>query len=112
MENATNRNGLLSRLSQWVGGGPNAAPGQQRDTSVPLTEEEARTWLRSVLATRLKLPLEQVDCSKTFEEYGLDSRTAVGVSGELEEWLGQSISPTLLWDCPSIDAVARNLVKD
>ena len=111
MEPTTNgSSGLLGLLSSWMGGRKEAgAAPAARDHSHPLTEEEVRDWLAVLLAERLKVTVAEVDTAKTFEEYGLDSRTAVAVSGELEEWLGRPIEPTLLWDCPSIDAVATQL---
>ncbi len=100
---------LLKRLGRWFKSG-DAATGRRAATTA-LDVDEAREWLRGVLAARLELPPEQIDTARNFEEYGLDSRTAVGVSGELEEWLGKPLSPTLLWDCPSIDAVAAYLAE-
>jgi acyl carrier protein len=101
------QNSLLRRLGGWLQ--RNGDQSATRAVDTPLGVDEVRGWLRRVLATRLDLPLEAIDTARNFEEYGLDSRTAVGVSGELEEWLGKPLSPTLLWDCPTIDAVATHL---
>ena len=41
----------------------------------------------------------------------LDSGEAVTVALELEEWLGRPVNPTLLWDYPSADLLARYLAS-
>ena len=77
----------------------------------PPTEEAIRAWLVGKLATHLALAPEEIDVRETFSNYGLDSRTSVGISGELERWLGRSLSPTLVWDYPTIELVARHLAS-
>ncbi len=59
-------------------------------------------WLVERIAAYAELRVEEIDVRIPFERYGLDSRTAASVSGELEEWLGVSIPATLLWDYPTI----------
>ena len=78
---------------------------------IPPTEEAIRAWLVDKLATQLAIAPEEIDVRETFSNYGLDSRTAVGLSGELERWLGRTLSPTLVWDYPTIELVAKNLAS-
>jgi acyl carrier protein len=91
--------GFLSRLFGRKPAGPER----------PLTEEEIRAWLTERLAARLEVPAAEIDPRDPFSTYGLDSQTAVGLSGELERWLGRSLPTTLVWDFPSIELVARHL---
>lgn len=63
---------------------------------------EIEGWLVERLASYAELRIEEIDVRIPFERYGLDSRTAASLSGELEEWLGVSIPATLLWDYPTI----------
>ena len=51
----------------------------------------------------------ELDPREPLARYGLDSLTAVQTAGELEEWLGRPISPVLVYDHPTIDALARFL---
>lgn len=44
--------------------------------------------------------------------YGLDSVTAVGLAGELEEWLGRQITPTLIYDYPTIAGLIQYLLRE
>ena len=66
-----------------------------------MTENELGQWIeRWVSATTGE---EHIDRSKPLEAYGLSSRDAVVLSGELENLLGRRIDPTicLLYTSPS-----------
>ncbi|MGG6293713.1 beta-ketoacyl synthase N-terminal-like domain-containing protein [Leptolyngbya sp. AN02str] len=81
-------------------------------TAHPFTAEKIQTWLVAQLAQRLHLNPESVDRQAPFSSYGLDSVTAVSLSGELEEWLGRRISPTLVYSYPTIAALAQYLANE
>ncbi len=68
-------------------------------------------WLVQRLAEAVELDLEEIDIDIPFERYGLDSRSAASLAGELEEWLGCALPATLLWDYPTISEVADMLQK-
>jgi len=74
-----------------------------------MSAEEIERWLVEQIASYAELSTEEVDAHIPFERYGLDSRTAASLSGELEDWLGASIPATLLWDYPTIAEVSRFL---
>jgi acyl carrier protein len=78
----------------------------------PLTEEALRGWLVAHLAERVRIAPEEVDTGKTFEEYGLDSRVAVQVSGALEKVLERRLSPALLYEHQTIDALSAHLAGE
>jgi acyl carrier protein len=71
------------------------------------------TDLRAVLVTLLsrewRIAAESIDCDRPLTEYGLDSITALTISGELEELLDIELPSTLLWDCPTVNAIASYL---
>lgn len=74
--------------------------------------EAISTWLVFQLAKRLELATEQIDIHKDFADYGLSSLEAVNLSGDLENWLGRRLSPTLLLDFDNIDALAQHLAQE
>ena len=80
--------------------------------AAPPTEEAIREWLVERIATQLEIAPEEIDVRETFSNYGLDSRTAVGLSGELERWLGRPLLATLVWDYPTIELVAKHLAEE
>lgn len=74
-------------------------------------EDAIRRWLIDRLAAIQEVDAVTVDPAEPFSAYGLASRDAVGLAGELEDWLGREFSPALLYDYPNIDALARHLVE-
>jgi acyl transferase domain-containing protein/SAM-dependent methyltransferase/acyl carrier protein len=72
-------------------------------------ERDVETWLLNRLARHLGVPAEKIDIQQPFAAYGLDSTAMVTMAGELERWLGRRLSPTLLYDAPTIPALAHLL---
>ena len=66
-------------------------------------------WLITRLSELRSIPPGQIDDRRPFESLGVDSLLAVQLSGELEEYLGVSLAPTLLYDHPSIGALTEHL---
>ena len=77
----------------------------------PPEKSEIQTWLISQLAELLEVNPDHLDTTIPFESYGLDSESAVVLSGELQEWLKCDLEPTLLFDYPTIEAVSDYIVK-
>ena len=73
------------------------------------TEAAITAWLVAKIATLAGISPKQIDTKRPFAQYGLDSVVAVGLSGELSEWLGRPIAATLAYDFPTTDAMARHL---
>ena len=53
----------------------------------------------------------QIDIRIPFASLGLDSAAAVGISGDLEVWIGRRISPTVLYSYPTIESLASYLAE-
>jgi acyl carrier protein len=99
------KEGILSAVVKRCGqGGAEHAPLR--------TEAEIKQWMTNRLATQLKIPPASVDTLRQFDTYGLDSRTAIAVSGELEKVVERRLSPALLIEHPTIDSVARELARE
>ncbi len=88
-------------------GGSNAP-----DRSIqPRTSAEVQDWLVSHLAEALHVEPEKIDVAAPFETLGLDSVTAVGMTGHLQDWLGCSVDPTVVFDYPTIETLAQHLAE-
>jgi acyl-CoA synthetase (AMP-forming)/AMP-acid ligase II/acyl carrier protein len=61
------------------------------------------------LARALELPAETIDPDEAFAAYGLDSRSGVGLVGELEVHFGRKLPATLFWDYPTTARLAAFL---
>ena len=71
--------------------------------------EAIQGWLIDKLAEVLELEPNQIDVGQDFEEYGLESAEAINLSGDLEDYLGCRLPPTLLWDYQNIESLAQYL---
>jgi acyl carrier protein len=66
-------------------------------------------WLIERIAVLVGVAPNQLDTALPFAAFGLDSVAAVGLSGELEDWLDVELPATILWDYPTIAALAEYL---
>lgn len=73
------------------------------------TATEIQVWIVSYLADLLKVDSEEIEVTIPFDRYGLDSSAAVGLTGDLEDWLGCELDPTLLYDYPTVEALVQHL---
>ena len=71
--------------------------------------EEIQDWMVAYLARQMQVPAETIDISAPFEALALDSATAIGMTGDLEQWLGRQIDPTIVYDYPTIEEIAEYL---
>ncbi len=75
------------------------------------TEQAVQEWLVANLAERLQLNPTEIDVKTPFPQFGLGSQEGAALQGDLERWLGRELSPTLIWDYPSIEQVARHVTE-
>jgi acyl transferase domain-containing protein len=88
-------------------------PGKQAPSSKNApTSKAVQDWLISKLAEELEIDPREIDVREPFSSYGLSSVLAVSLSGDLEDWLGRSLSPTLFFDYPTIEALASQLAEE
>lgn len=73
------------------------------------TAEEIQDWIVAYLADLLEIEPDEVDVTISFDRYGLDSSAAVGMTGDLETWLGKELDPTLLYDYPTVEALVQHI---
>jgi acyl transferase domain-containing protein/acyl-CoA synthetase (AMP-forming)/AMP-acid ligase II/acyl carrier protein len=101
----------LEVVGEWRLPKENAAPlaAAGAEPLVSLETAVIETWITVRLAQRLNLSPKQIDPREPFSRYGLDSLAAVELSGALERWLGRRLPPTLVYDYPSIHALADYL---
>jgi acyl carrier protein len=76
------------------------------------TEASLLQWLQEFVATRAGVRPEDLDVDASFESLGLDSRGAVQASGALEKALGLRLPPGLLYEHPTVRALARHLAEE
>jgi acyl transferase domain-containing protein/acyl-CoA synthetase (AMP-forming)/AMP-acid ligase II len=102
--------GSLEGIGSWQR--PASIPAEVEELTelaAAATADEIRSWLIERIARKLRIPVEELDPREPLARYGLDSLTAVQTAGELEKWLGRPLSPVLVYDHPTVDALAEHL---
>ncbi|WP_425547035.1 type I polyketide synthase, partial [Actinocorallia aurantiaca] len=88
---------------------PETEGSRSAESGSPQLQAEIQNFLISEIAHRAGLAPGEVDVDQPLEEFGLASRDAVAVAGELEELLGRSLPATLVWEHPTISRIAAAL---
>lgn len=73
---------------------------------------EIQNWIVAYLAELMEIDSYEIEIGIPFDRYGLDSSIAVGMTGDLEDWLERELDPTLLYDYPTIEALAQHLAEE
>lgn len=73
--------------------------------------EDIEAFLSQKLASGLAIAPSEIDISQPFNSFGLDSLRAITLLGEIERWLGRTLSPTLFWNYPTISELAAHLAE-
>ena len=103
------------RVSEDVSTQPPGNAGSTRDLALaPLpattqSPEALQRWLTTWLAQQLQVPVTEIDITRPFAEYGLDSVAAVELTEALQTAIEQPLSPTLAYEYPTVEAVAAYL---
>jgi len=77
-----------------------------------ISEAQVRDWCIARLASFLDVPATDIDPSKTFSDIGLDSATSVHFVIEIESWLCVELTPEVVYDYPTVAALAAFLAGD
>ena len=105
----------LEVIGQWKADGDEAETEQSVESAgngrQPVTAGEIVAWLTRQIASRLRLPQTQVGATTPFIEFGMSSINAVEMAADLERWLGRPLSPTAIYNHPTIAALADWLVR-
>ena len=87
-------------------------PATVRDGSGSPSRDAIAAWLAAKVAGPLGIRADEIDVRSPLASFGIGSLQAVRLAAELEEWLGRKLTPTLVYDYPTIDALARFLAKE
>ncbi|WP_344963258.1 acyl carrier protein, partial [Crossiella cryophila] len=74
------------------------------------TEQQLRDWLLRRVAEATGRAPGEIDVHQPLDSYGLSSRDAVALSGQLEEHLDRSLPATLVWEYPTIAGISAALL--
>ncbi|MFJ1606020.1 SDR family NAD(P)-dependent oxidoreductase [Streptomyces sp. NPDC088253] len=87
------------------------SPKQFPEMSVPASED-VRAWLASAVAEAAGLAPSAVDPERPIAEFGLGSRQLVTLAAELSGRIGRPVEPSLVFDHPTIAALAAAVLDE
>ncbi|MBD0336593.1 MAG: AMP-dependent synthetase, partial [Cyanobacteria bacterium Co-bin13] len=99
---------VRDRLSDAIA---SPSPGAVAKAASLSSAEDIQRWMVRWLAQALQTAEATIDIRRPFAEYGLDSVTAVELADALETALGVTLEPTLAYEYPTIEALARHLAR-
>ena len=76
-----------------------------------VTQDQIEQWLVSYIADLRGIKKEKISRTTILSKYGLDSASAVTLSGDLMDWLKCDVDPTLLYEHPTIQQAAAHIVS-
>jgi amino acid adenylation domain-containing protein/thioester reductase-like protein len=110
-------NGELEVVGEWRAKKSTVpAPQKEKADTRPIEKpgmnsNVLQTWLVTRIASILEMDATEIDPRQPFTYYGLGSVQAVSLTGDLEDFLGRKLAPTLAWDYPTIELLANHLAS-
>lgn len=93
----------------------NIAAQSEQQAGAARNEAQIAHWLRHYIANIFGLPPEEIPVDTTFNQMGLDSASAVAMTGDLGDWAGCDIDPSAVYEHATIQklshAVAGELAR-
>jgi myxalamid-type polyketide synthase MxaE and MxaD len=108
-------NGQLKALAQWKSENEAGEPSQDASTADTspntIAAQQIEQWLVERVGARSGIPRDEVHLTRPFADFGLSSLDAVEISADLEKWLRCSVPPTVVYNYPTISALAEWLTN-
>lgn len=80
-------------------------------TTVRRSAQEISDWLVGEVARLIEADRAAVSPEGPLVDYLTDSRDALSLAAELQDWLGREVSAYVMWDFPTIASLARHLAE-
>lgn len=75
------------------------------------TAAEIQEWIRVYVANIIGTSPQSIQVEMEFPNLGLDSSSAAALTGDLEDWLGVELDPTLPYDFPNTRKLSTELAR-
>jgi acyl carrier protein len=90
----------------------NIAAQSEQQTGVIKNEAQIAHWLRQYIANIFDLPPEEISVDTSFNQMGLDSASAVAMTGDLGDWAGCDIDPSAAYEHATILKLSHAVVGE
>jgi acyl carrier protein len=79
--------------------------GAKNMTPVTQSNDAIREWIKEWISKETGMNPSLVADDENFVNFGISSAQGAMFSGDISDWLGINLDPTLIWDYPTIDAL-------
>jgi thioesterase domain-containing protein/acyl carrier protein len=79
------------------------------ETPAIRTARDIRDWIVGAVAHAIGVDPSRINAAAPLDSLGVDSLAAIGLTGDFAAWLNRDVPATLMWDYPTIDAIATAL---
>lgn len=76
-----------------------------------IDNEAIRRWLLAEIEDLLSIDAQELAVDQPLVNYGLSSMTGMILSGDIEQWLGIELDPSVAWEYPTIESLANYLAE-
>ncbi|MGY4101688.1 polyketide synthase Pks13 [Nocardia sp. R16R-3T] len=83
----------------------------QSAATTDVSVAELREWLRRWVSDATGQPIEQITTDRPMEEFGLASRDAIALGGDIEELTGVVLTATIVYQHPTIASLAEVVIN-
>lgn len=74
--------------------------------------DKLQHWLTGQVAEYVRRNPDDIRPDVPLSEYGLDSVFALALTGDIEDHLGLTLEPTVMWDYPTLNELSKVLVNN
>lgn len=75
-------------------------------------QEDIKRWLIAEIEDLLSVDPQELAVDQPLVNYGLSSMTGMILSGDIEQWLGIELDPSVAWEYPTIESLAGYLAEE
>ncbi|MTE12050.1 polyketide synthase Pks13 [Nocardia aurantiaca] len=83
----------------------------QKPAAADMSVADLREWLRRWVADASGQPIENITVDRPMEEFGLASRDALALGGDIEELTGVVLNATIVYQHPTIASLAERIIN-
>lgn len=100
----------LNKIAEWrrIQKESKASDGSEKK----ITENALVDFLIQTVSGILGKQPSNINIEDTFSSLGIDSQMAVSISGEIQEYIGRNLEPTLLYNYPTIKRLVSHICID
>ena len=101
----------LASVASWTREGEGGVTEPLATVPNDFTADSFQHWIKQWVAAKLGRDVRSIDPRQSFDDSGMDSLSAVEFAHDLSTMIGTQIDETIVWNYPTIEALAAHLAN-